>query len=349
MSLRVIDTVVNNGQSARVFLEFTALLLPRVLSVVLPIAAFAATLFAVNRLFGDSEIVAMLASGMPGTALFRPVLLFSSALLIVILGITLYAVPTAQREIRDRITEIRGDVASAFLREGAFLNPSRGVTVYIREIGRPGEMLGIFVHDERNPSQIATYTAERALLLTDDSSTRLVMIDGIAQIMSDDNKDSLSLLRFDQFSYDMTKFTNKGGAHQRKPSELYLPRLLTITDKESGVRNLGEFRAEAHEALSAPLYVIALPMLAVAFVVSAGFSRKGFLGRVVMAVGAALVLRFLGLAAKSAVSSSAALAPLMYLPPLIGIAIAYWMMSGNAQSRRFRRRSDIGSGILGQS
>ena len=56
-SLRVIDTVVNNGQSAWVFAEFTALLLPMVLSVVLPISAFAATLYAYNRLVSDSELV----------------------------------------------------------------------------------------------------------------------------------------------------------------------------------------------------------------------------------------------------------------------------------------------------
>ena len=49
-SLRMIDTVVNNGQSAAVFLEFTVLLLPTVMSIVLPVSACAATLYAVNRL-----------------------------------------------------------------------------------------------------------------------------------------------------------------------------------------------------------------------------------------------------------------------------------------------------------
>lgn len=348
-SLRVIDTVVNNGQSATVFLEFTALLLPRVMSVVIPVAAFAATLYAINRLFGDSEIVAMLASGMSGTALFRPVLVFSLGLLVLLYGITLYGVPTAQRQIRERITEIRGDVATAFLREGAFLNPSPGVTVYVRRMGRPGEMFGIFVHDRRDVSQIATYTAQRALLLHDASIARLVMIDGVVQVMEGENKDTLSLLRFDQLAYDLAGL---GGSKERpdwKPSELYLPRLLTITDAESGRRNVGEFRAEAHEALSAPLYVVALPLLAIAFVVSAGFSRRGFLGRIVMAAGAALALRFLGLAAKSLTGGTAVVAPLMYLPPLIAIALAWWLMSDAGQLRRFRRRqrpplSPVGSG-----
>ncbi|MEM8597391.1 MAG: LptF/LptG family permease, partial [Pseudomonadota bacterium] len=133
-SLRVIETVVNNGQSALVFLEFTALLLPRVLTVVLPVAVFAATLYAINRLFGESEIVVMFAAGLSGLRLLRPVLMFTVTLALVLWAISIYVVPTSQREIRDRITEVRGDVAAAFLREGAFMTPSDGVTVFVRRI-----------------------------------------------------------------------------------------------------------------------------------------------------------------------------------------------------------------------
>ncbi len=82
-SLRIIDTIVNHGQSALVFLEFTLLLLPTVLSVVLPVAAFAATLYAVNRLFSDSEIVVMFSSGLSTLSLVRPVLMFSSLVMAV--------------------------------------------------------------------------------------------------------------------------------------------------------------------------------------------------------------------------------------------------------------------------
>ncbi|MEM8817953.1 MAG: LptF/LptG family permease, partial [Pseudomonadota bacterium] len=106
-SLRVIETVVNNGQSALVFLEFTALLLPRVMTVVLPVAAFAATLYTINRLFGDSEIVVMFAAGISGHALLRPILMFTITLTLVLLAISIYVVPLSQREMRDRISEVR--------------------------------------------------------------------------------------------------------------------------------------------------------------------------------------------------------------------------------------------------
>lgn len=332
-SLRVIDTVVNNGQSARVFLEFTVLLLPMVLSIVLPISAFAATLYAINRLFGDSEITVMLAAGMSGTALLRPVAIFGAGVILVLLVITVLLMPTAQREMRGRITEIRADVAAAFLKEGEFQNPTSGVTVYIREIAAAGEMLGIFVHDARDPEQVVTYTAEKAYLLRANDEARLVMFEGTAQSVQGPLDESLSILSFDQLSYDLTQFAGSDEVRLSKPSELYLPRLLTITEEEALPRKVGEFRAEAHEALSGPLYALALPMLAVAVVVGAGFRRQGFAGRITLAVIAAVLLRLAGFAAKGAATAAAPLVPLIYLPPIAAVVVAIWYLGRSGQRR----------------
>jgi lipopolysaccharide export system permease protein len=77
-ALRVLDTVVENGETAIVFLEFSALLMPVVLAIALPLAAFGATVHATSRMLAESEIVAMLAAGLSGVALARPAALFGA-------------------------------------------------------------------------------------------------------------------------------------------------------------------------------------------------------------------------------------------------------------------------------
>ncbi len=332
-SLRVIDTVVNNGQSARVFLELTALLLPTVLSIVLPVSAFAATLYIVNRLHTDSEIVVLMGAGVSGRRLLRPVAIFGAAVVAVLLVITLYLMPTTKRMMHERVTEVRGDVAAAFLREGAFLAPTRQVTVYLRRMGRPGEMLGVFVHDERDRDQITTYTAERAILVPGGETPRIVMFDGIAQSRPATGG-PLSLLRFERFTYDLGQLENSDAVRQKKPSEFYLPTLLTADGDELGPYEVGEFRAEGHEALSSPFYALALSLMAAATIVSFGFSRRGFAQRILLAVVAGVALRVIGLAAKSLTATEAALWPLMYVPPAIGVAAALWMMSSLGMAAR---------------
>ncbi len=332
-SLRVIDTVVNNGQSARVFLELTLLLLPTVLSIVLPVSAFAATLYIINRLQVDSELVVLMGAGLSGGRLLRPVAIFGGCVVAVLLVITLYLMPTTKRMMHERVTEVRGDVAAAFLREGAFLAPTRRVTVYLRRMGRPGEMLGVFVHDERDEDQITTYTAERAILVPGGESPRIVMFDGIAQSRPAAGG-NLSLLRFERFTYDLGQLEDTSAARQKKPSEFFLPTLLTAEGEELGPYEVGEFRAEGHEQLASPFYAVALPLLATAMIVSFGFNRRGFAHRILIAVIAGLVLRVLGLAAKNLTASEAALWPLMYLPPALGALAALWLMSSIGMAAR---------------
>ena len=329
-SLKLIETIVNNSQSAGVFLELTLLVLPTALSIVLPIACFAATLYAANRLFSDSEIVVMFATGFSWTALIRPVLMFAGLVTLATYLLTLFIIPGAKGELKTRLAEIRGDIVSAFLREGAFESPADGVTVYLRGMGRPGEMLGVFVHDARDPDETATYTAERAVILSGEAGTRIVMFDGVLQLARAREAEALSILRFEQFAYDLSQFTDPITDRRRKPSEYYLPELLDISEAEAAAerRPLGAYRAEAHEMLSAPLYALAFALIAAAFVVGPGFRRRGFLGRMLAATAVALALRLTGLGLKGLATGEAALWPAMYLPPLAGMALALWLLPG---------------------
>ena len=62
-SLRWIGYIVNRGLPASTFLYFVGLLLPSFMSLILPIAAFCATLFVYYKLTMDSELVVLRAAG----------------------------------------------------------------------------------------------------------------------------------------------------------------------------------------------------------------------------------------------------------------------------------------------
>ncbi len=333
LSLKLVEIVVNNARSGSVFFELAALLMPRVMVIVLPIASFAAALFVVNRMAGDSEMVALAATGVSGRRVLRPVIISGTVVTMLVLVLSVLVTPPSQRRLKARIAEVKGDVAAAFLREGVFETPRRGITVYLRRLGRPGEMLGIFVQDERDPDQVATYTAQRAVLLNAAGSARLVMFDGIVQLARAGAPDTLSILRFDKLAYDLGQLGGGAGPRAPKPSELSLHDLLTIGPGQTGGRPLGSYRAEAHEMLSGPLYALALPLLAFALVSGAPFRRQGFLAPVAVATVAAVALRLLGLGLKGAVAGAPALWPTLYLPPLAGIAFALWRTRRTGRGR----------------
>jgi lipopolysaccharide export system permease protein len=332
-SLRVVDTVVNSGQGAGVFLQFSLLLLPTALGVVLPLAGFAATLYAINRLFAESEIVAMVAAGMSGLALARPVAMFGAAIAAAAAALSLHIAPLAQGEMRDRVHALRADIANALIFEGRFLHPAPGLTIYVRERAGAGEMRGVFVHDQRDPTGEVTYTASRAALTQTAEGPRLLMLDGAAQRRGRE-RGELSVLRFESLVFDLAQFMADPGDRGRKASEHSLRELLA---GEGTWLPRGRRLAEAHERMSAPLYGLALPLVALAAILGPGFTRRGYGQRVIAAVAIGVGLRGAGLALKAATVAEASLWPLLYAPPLLGVALSLWALS-RPQLQGFRAR-----------
>ena len=214
-SLRFIDLIINKGLSFWLFLHLTLLLLPSLLTVILPIALFAAVLYTYHRLLVDSEITVFQASGLSNPLIAAPAL--AMALLVMMLGyaINLYFLPIGFRAFKDMQAEIRDSYASILLQEGVFNTPVEGLTIYVRERGRNGELRGILVHDNRDPEQTSTVMAERGMLVRTDDGPRFVLRHGNRQeIELEDGQ--LSLLFFDSYAFDMGGVPSLGSERFRE-------------------------------------------------------------------------------------------------------------------------------------
>ncbi|MEM9724406.1 MAG: LPS export ABC transporter permease LptF [Pseudomonadota bacterium] len=346
-SLRIIDIVVNNNQGARVFVEFSLLLLPTVFSIVLQLGALAATVYTLHRLITDSELAAAFASGFSKLALTRPIAILGLGLMAMLAVDTLYLMPTAARVMRDRLAEVRGDLAAGLIRDGRFMTPAKNLTVYIREITPEGEMRGLLVQDSSDPQRgTVTYIAKRGVLTESENGPALVMFDGQAQQV-EDSAQRLSLLRFDRLAYNLASFMEDGGVRARKPSERYFHELINPPDRDQmSPRAYGKMIAEGHEQLSAPLYGLALPLLAAAVMLGAGFDRRGAAGAVATALLLGAAARVAGLGAKSMLTSAPELWPLLYAIPILAImgSILYLARAQLSEAVRGGATADLGGG-----
>src|SRR5690349_9868200 len=81
-SLRLLDLVINRGQSAPTFIYLTVLILPGLLVIILPIAFFFGALFTLSRLNGDSELVVMASAGYSQRQLAAPVFIAAAMVMV---------------------------------------------------------------------------------------------------------------------------------------------------------------------------------------------------------------------------------------------------------------------------
>ena len=333
------DDLLNDGQTALVVLEFTALTLPLVISVVLPVAAFAATAYGTNRMSGESEMVAMQAAGLSPWRLARPVLVFGVFVGVMVAVLVHGLVPMARERLAERQAELAENVTAQFLRPGTFQYPTDGVTLFIREIASDGRLLDLFIEDARNPDNQTIYTSEEALLIRSDSGPSLVLLSGMAQnlkVQGDQRR--LSVTRFDEFSYDMGGVFQTGGRSGRDLRDYGTWRLLNPDDAllQATGANAAEARREAHERIAQPLLSPVAAMIGFAMLLIGGYSRFGVWKQVFWAILCLIVVQFMGNAAADRAGQDPTLWPLVYLPALVGAVICVGLLWLAARPRRLR-------------
>ncbi len=324
--LPLLDLVINRGQSAPTFLYLIMLLLPQLLMIILPIAFFFAALMTLQRLSGDSELVVMASAGYSLRQLAVPVLAAAAIVMVLTYACALWLMPAGQRILRDKLMDIRADVAGALLNEGEFNPAAPGLTVFIRQISHNGEIRGILVHDSRDKARPITYIAEKGILAQTPVGTRLIMLDGTVE-QSTQGGSHLSTLSFTRYTIDMEQFAGPAHITQRKTNERYLPELLWPGDRITP-RLRKQFFAEAHNRLSQPLYCLAFGLIALAGVLRAGRQRGQMAVRLILASVAAAGLRVAGYGVAGIAQNNSALVPLFYILPLAGTVGAILVMAG---------------------
>lgn len=331
------DQLIGDGQSALVFLEFSILTLPNAIRLVLPIAAFAATAYVTNRLMQESELVVMQATGFSMFRLARPVVYFGLCVLVMHAVLSNLLVPASQRILSERSAEISENITARFLNAGQFMHPSKGITLYIREITPTGELLDLFLSDERSATSRAIHSARKAFLVRGEVAPKLVMVDGSTQTLNRADG-RMAVTRFSDFTLDLAGLVQVGETGQVAMSALPTQVLLEASPEALAATGstLAQFWEEGHTRLAGPLMSVAAPLLGFAALMLGSFSRFGLWRQMALAVGLLIGLQMVWTWGGSVAAASAEAWPAVYLGPVLGLVVAVGLL-WQAQRPRHRR------------
>ena len=264
-ALRDIDIMTSQGQTILVFVGITGLIIPLLILVIAPIALLIAVAHTLNKLSTDSEIIVMNAAGMSPWLLFRAFMNVAIVVSLIVASISAYFAPKGLRMLRDWLTEVRANVVSTIVQPGRFTSIENGVTIHIRERRSNGQLLGIFLDDQRNPKERLTVLSELGELLDNDRGTFLVLQKGVVQRHEVGQRDP-AMVVFERYAFDLSQFA--GGPQSVKYSirERYLWQLMFPDPKDQFyVEQPGQFRAELHDRVIAPFYPLAFVVIAFAY------------------------------------------------------------------------------------
>jgi lipopolysaccharide export system permease protein len=340
------DQLIADGQSGLVFIEFSLLTLPNVIRLVLPISAFAAAIYVANRLMNDSELVVMQATGFSSFRLVRPVLYFGLTVTVMLSVLTHVLVPASRATLAARSAEISENVTARFVRDGEFMHPADGVTLYIRRITETGELRDVFVADDRSPGQTVISTARRALLARGETGPKLLMFDGSAQTL-DKATGRLAVTRFADVTYDLTAML--AGDFGLRPSidELTTTQLLQAAPETADELGLSQvqLRQEGHSRIAQPFLAIATALIGFSALLLGGFSRFGQWRQIAVAVALLIVVQMINTQGNALAMSGLSAWPAVYLGPIAGMLMAVGLLWLSQRPRRQPRQTAMAGGV----
>lgn len=319
-ALRFVDLIVNKGLSVGRFLYLTSLLVPSLVLVVLPFAAFVGALAGYHKLRAESEISVCRAAGLSDWQLGRAAVWLGVVFAALSYLTSLYVMPTAYRHFRGLQHEITRDFSALAFQAGVFTSVTPGLTVYVGERLPSGDLGRLVVHDTRRGDQAVTLVADSGDLVRGADGPILALKDGNYQERAADG--SLSVVYFDETVVELGSTSSPDGDRVAKTREMYVGELLQggaaaagLDDAQLRQRRL--MVVEAHERLSWPLLSLALPLIAATCILRFRWAREQGWPVSVAASGLAMAVVVFALMASSAAKANLAMLPLLYAAALV--------------------------------
>jgi lipopolysaccharide export system permease protein len=347
-AVRQFNLVTASGQSLLTFLHVSLLLVPVLVTIVLPFAALIAVIYTLTNLNGDSELAVINASGAPQFAILKPVLLIGLITAVGVGAMSLYFAPLATRLGESLVASVRGNVLSTIINPGQFMALGDGLTFHMRGRNPDGSLNGIFVVDDRDPTRTTTYLADKGAILDNPLGVFLVMSNGVIQQRNKIDQ-AISMIEFSSYAFDLSTLTSgreKVTVRPRERSTVYL--LHPDPDDPYFQQHPEQLRSELHGRITMPLYGLAFVVLPLLFIGQADSPRESRAASVAMLVALVMALGAIGLFLPTFAMTNAALIVLMYVVPLGVIAISAALVLVGAQVRPPERVVALGEALFGR-
>lgn len=334
-SLQRVEILIDYGQGLGVFTYLSLLIIPSLLSLIIPFALFGAAAYALYRLHSDSEIAVMYAAGVSRWRIAAPILFVTLLGALATLYVNLDLMPRSYRVLRQNVAELRADLASAVVRGGEFTPIAEGLTIYVDEARAGGQFTGLLINDTRDEDNPKTYMAERAVLQETNEGPVLHLRRGNIQ-SAPEGEGGVDIVRFEEVAVNVADYRRRGElvleTTERYPHELLNPDMSEPYDR----MNAGKLIAEGHSRYAGPLHAFAYVFVAILAMIGGPYSRRGMALRIVFAIGAVIAIRVLAFVVQGFAASSGAYW-MLYALPLAVIAGCGWLLFAPAPPGAWRR------------
>jgi LPS export ABC transporter permease LptG/LPS export ABC transporter permease LptF len=276
---RLAEMLIRRNADAMMVAQIVLFILPSVLIFSIPFAFLIGTLIGFSRLSGDSEIIAMRASGVSVWQMLKPVLKVATLVALITAAFTCSLLPRGNWNLRLLTHELGFKPLQSEIKARVFNEQIPNTILYVEDIDlRTSIWKGVFVHTSSSNAQKRTILASRGDLITSEDGRRLQLHleDGTVYDTNDVTPERDSMTRFG--TQDVLLQLPEMEAAFSKPKR---PKDKTIVelwnDRDRGkVADRNANNVEMYGRISLPLAALVFGVLAVTLGISRAKSGRGY-------------------------------------------------------------------------
>jgi lipopolysaccharide export system permease protein len=206
---RILELVINKGVDFWTVLALTGHIAVSFLPTAIPLSVLIATIYTLNKLCEDSEIVAMRSFGMSKREIFYPYFVMGVTIAIGIFALNRSLIPASQTKFKNTIVKLTSRGMLADISSENFFTEIPGVTLFADEVKTGGtQLIGVFIHNQIGKDS-KIITAKRGALIKQYSgdfnipSIRLHLKNGVITKTKDLKKGTIENIHFEEYDFPL--------------------------------------------------------------------------------------------------------------------------------------------------
>ncbi len=328
-ALREVDIITTNSQSIFTYLSITSLAVPGLALAIIPIALLLASIYTINTMNTNSELVVVSASGFSNWRISKPLILLALICSLFAGFVGHFLAPLSLYKLKGFVTEMRADLVTVIIREGTFNTIEDGLTFHIGKRGAGGILYGILISDDRDPDVSIIYSANEGIAIRNKQGSFLRLENGQIQ-QSNRKDDTVTLINYQSYLFDLSSFSGSTQSKPQKAKERTTPELFNPDPDDPAYKaSPGRHRSQIHERFVEMLWPFAYVFMILAFAGQARSSRQSFSASIAAASIAVIVVRGFGFSSITSLKAGPDAVFVVYALPIGCIVFGCWFVFTN--------------------
>ena len=202
-AVNYLDIIIDDGRGYDVYLQYTLLNLPKIISRILPFAFFFTFTYIIAKYENNNQLLIFWNFGINKIKFINYLLLFSFLLLIIQIIITSLIVPKSQSIARSLIRVSSYNFLDNFIKIKKFNANVKELTIYTESIDADGNYNNIYIKKNTGLNNFQITYAKKGRLISKNGISLLELYDGENTNLFNDNLTNFS---FSKSEFNLTSF-----------------------------------------------------------------------------------------------------------------------------------------------